>query len=246
MARARQKTESNGKQVGRRNLVSATADALRHMVQAGEVPVGGKLPSTVVLTERFNVSRTVVREAIAALQADGLLESRQGAGVFVIAERPAQTFGFASAEPSRISSMIELLEIRTALEVEAAGLASQRHSPAQAEAIYEACRDIDTLIDDGQPTSQADLQFHLTIADATNNGRFREFLEMMGQSLIPRRVFQPGADGEGVPRNYLQQIQKEHRAIADAIARQDDEAAREAMRTHLRGSQARYRGLLPK
>jgi len=246
MARARQKKQGDGMPGGRGNLVSATADALRQMVQTGEVPVGGKLPSTVVLTEKFKVSRTVVREAIAALQADGLLDSRQGAGVFVIAERPPQPFGFATAEPSRISSMIELLEIRTALEVEAAGLASQRHSPAQAEAIFEACRDIDSLIDEGQPTSQADLRFHLAIADATNNGRFREFLEMMGQSLIPRRVFQPGAEGEGVPRNYLHQIQTEHRAIADAIAGKDDQAAREAMRMHLRGSQARYRGLLPK
>ncbi len=233
-----------GRRGGRGNLVAAVSDALRQMVQSGAVPVGGRLPSTAVLTESYGVSRTVVREAIASLQADGLLEPRQGAGVFVLAERPPNAFPITVADTSRISSMIELLEIRTALEVEAAALASQRRSPAQEEAILEACRDIETLIEAGKPTTEADLAFHLAIADATNNGRFREFLEMMGQRLIPRRVFQPGSAGEGVPTEYLRQIQEEHRAIADAIAHQNEDAARQAMRKHLRGSQLRYRRLL--
>lgn len=226
------------------NLVATVSDALRRTIQSGEVPVGGRIPSTAELTEHFGVSRTVVREAIASLQADGLVESRQGAGVYVLTARPNTVFPFTVVDPSRVSNVIELLEIRTALEVESAGLASLRRSPAQEEAIMEAYRAIDALIEVGHSTSKADIDFHLVIADATNNQRFREFLELMGQRLIPRRILQADGASEGVSTDYLRQIQDEHRAIAEAISRQDEDAARQAMRTHLRGSQSRYRRLL--
>ena len=98
----------------------------------GQFPPGSRLPSEAQLTEAHGVSRTVVREAIAALRADRLVEARQGAGVFVLeAEVPAPTPLFLrNIDHERVSSMIELLELRTAVEVEAAGLAALRRSPA--------------------------------------------------------------------------------------------------------------------
>ncbi|MDT8344976.1 MAG: FadR/GntR family transcriptional regulator [Thermohalobaculum sp.] len=230
-------------QGGRRATLSAgIAAALRAIIDSGEVAVGGRLPSTASLTARFGVSRTVVREAIASLQADGLVQPRQGAGVFVLARAPQAPLPFV-ADAGRVSSVIELLEIRTALEVESAALASQRRSPAQEEAIHEACADIERLIEAERMTARADLAFHLAIADATNNPRFREFLALMGEGAIPRHAFLSGKT-QDMPRDYLRQIQDEHRAIADAISARDERGAREAMRAHLAGSQARYRRLL--
>ena len=228
---------------GRGTLVGAVSADLRRLVTEGEIRPGDKLPSEAALTKKYKVSRTVIREAIASLRADGLVEAKQGAGVFVLNSQPAAAFPFQAFDEARISSMIEILELRTAIEIEAAGLAAARRSPAQEEAIFERCQDIDQLITEGRPTTEADFAFHLAIADATNNPRFREFLEMMGQRVIPRTVLQ-GDHAERTPSSYLGQLQAEHKAIAEAISARDEQAAREAVRTHLKGSHERYRQLL--
>ncbi|WP_372338718.1 FadR/GntR family transcriptional regulator [Mangrovibrevibacter kandeliae] len=225
------------------NLVQQVAGALRRSILSGAAPVGSRLPSEASLTGEYGVSRTVVREAVASLRADGLVEARQGSGVYVLAKEPAAIQPFTSVDPTRISSVIELLELRAAVEIEAAGLASQRRSPAQEEAVIEGCEAIERLIETGEATTDADFALHLTIADATNNLRFREFLEMLGTRLIPRRALQDG-HRETTPPDYLQQIQNEHRMIAEAISTRDETAARDAMRQHLKGSQSRYRRLL--
>lgn len=225
-----------------RSRVTGVSDALRRMIVSGAVPVGEKLPSEMTLAAEHKVSRTVVREAIAALRADGLVEARQGSGVFVTASEVPAT-RFQRLDPSRISSVIEMLELRAAVEMEAASLAAERRSPAQTETIWEACEAIEGRIAAGQSTTEADLAFHLAVADATNNARFSEFLRMLGNSLIPRRALQAG-EAEMAPADYLQQIQTEHRTIADAVERRDGVTAREAMRVHLKGSEQRYRSLL--
>lgn len=227
----------------RRNLVGTVTESLREAVLSGELKPGEKLPSEAALTRQYDVSRTVIREAIAALRADGLVEARHGVGVFVLEGRPSPVPAFQNFEPSRISSIIEMLEIRAALEIEAAGLAAVRRSPAQEEAVLEACDDFARLVGEGRRTTEADFAFHLAIADATNNPRFREFLEMMGPNVIPRASLQPDA-AEATPADYLEQITAEHRRIAEAISERDEAGAREAVRTHLKGSQQRYRALI--
>lgn len=232
-----------GRKASKPNLVKRLSEELRRAILAGEIKIGEKLPSEARLTELHAVSRTVVREAIAALRSDGLVEAHQGAGVFVINNQEAQQGSFLEFDTARISSIIEVLELRAAVEMESAALAAVRRSPAQEEAILERCDDIDKLIRQGRLTTEADFALHLAIADATNNPRFREFLEMMGRKVIPRSTLHDG-DREQASAPYLEQIQAEHRRIADAISAGDADAAREAMRTHLIGSQQRYRALL--
>lgn len=236
----------NPEKAGRRsrpNLVSRVGEEIRRAILAGEVRTGEKLPSEAKLTALHAVSRTVVREAIASLRADGLVEARQGAGVFVLSNKQPPANTLRTFDPERISSIIEVLELRSAVEMEAAALAAIRRSPAQEEAIFERCDDIDALIARGEGTTVGDFAFHLAIADATNNPRFREFLEMMGGKVIPRSGLQEN-DRETTPGVYLAQLQAEHRRIAEAISARDGDAARDAMRIHLMGSQQRYRALL--
>lgn len=228
---------------GRKNLVETVSEELRRAIVGGALRPGEKLPSEAGLTKRYEVSRTVVREAIASLKADGLVDVRHGVGVFVLNSPPAWGNSFHAAETARISSIIEMLELRAAVEIEAAGLAAARRSPAQEEAIFERYDDLGALMAEGKPTTAADFAFHLAIADATNNPRFREFLEMMGRHVIPRASLQDSG-AERTPSDYLRQIQAEHKRIADAIAARDEEGAREAVRTHLKGSQQRYRNLI--
>ena len=223
-------------------LVVQVASALRSAILSGQFKPGEKLPSEARLTEAPKVSRTVVREAIAALRSDGLVEPRRGAGVFVLEPVAAPGLPFQNIDHARISSIIELLELRAAVEVEGAGLAAVRRSPAQEEAILEAHRAVGKCIEAGDPTSAADFALHTAIAAATNNPRFVEFMELMGQNAIPRSTLADAVTDAS--RAYLSQIHEEHGRIVGAISNGDADVAREAMRTHLKGSQRRYRALL--
>ncbi len=224
------------------NLVVQVSGDLRQSIQSGEFKPGAKLPSEARLTEAFGVSRTVVREAIAALRADGLVEARQGAGVFVL-DAPARDMSpFQDLDYQRISSVIELLELRTGVEIEAAALAALRHSAQQEETIINAHREIMACLEAGKSTAEADFALHLAIADATNNPRFSEFLKMVGSGIIPRFALQ--ASGEANSSAYITHLHDEHARIIAAISNRDEEGARAAMRDHLRGSQMRYRSLL--
>ena len=226
----------------RRNLAADIIQTLGAEIAGGTFRPGDKLPSEARLTERFGVSRTVVREAIAGLRADGMVAPRQGAGVFVLEqpEEPPRPFHIIDYE--KISSVIEMLELRVSAEMEAAALAAQRRSPQQEEAIFDAAAELRRCAVEDRPTKEADLTFHLSVADATNNPRFREFLEILGLSMIPRAALSL-AERTSAPA-YIEQIAAEHERIADAVSQGDSVAARAAMQDHLRNSMSRYRDLI--
>jgi DNA-binding FadR family transcriptional regulator len=221
------------------NLVVKVSGELKKLIQSGEFKPGMKLPSEAKLTEADGVSRTVIR---AALRADGLVEARQGAGVFVLEAQSAEALPFHNLDYDRVSSVIELLELRTGVEVEAAGLAALRRSPQQEEAIINCHRQVLICLEAGLPTAEADFALHLAIADAANNPRFREFLTMIGSGVIPRAALQSQSDTNSA--DYIARIHDEHSQIIEAISNGDEEAARSAMRRHLKGSQMRYRSIL--
>lgn len=224
-------------------LVVRVSDALRRQIGEGRFQTGDRLPSEAMLTQEFGVSRTVVREAIAALRSAGLVEPRQGAGVFVLAPAPQEGAGFRDLDLARVSSLIEMLELRTAVEGDAAAFAALRRSPAQEERIIEAFQQFRELALAGRPTAEADFALHVAIAEATNNPRFAEFLRLAGGSLIPRRAVSDEGEVE-VPPDYARRLIEEHDTIVAAIQAGDEAAAREAMRAHLRNSQSRYRAFL--
>jgi GntR family transcriptional regulator, transcriptional repressor for pyruvate dehydrogenase complex len=229
---------------GRRSLSAGVEDALRAQIEAGYYATGDKLPTEPALTEKFGVSRTVVREAIAALRADNLVESRQGSGVFVIGQRQTDPgLRLFTGETDKISDIIEELELRIGVEVEAAGLAAMRSSPAQEAEIQTQVERFSKLVADGKPTDEADFQFHMAIAAATNNARFRTFLEHVGKRMIPRVKFRTVMGGVDPLPSRDASILEEHRSIAEAILARDPDRAREAMRLHLVTGIKRYRSL---
>ncbi len=226
---------------GNGTLVEQISGALRRAIAEGEYATGDRLPSEAMLTRRFGVSRTVVREAIAALRSERMVEARQGAGVFVLEPQVQPGNALQTGDLARLSSILEVLELRAPVEIEAAGLAAQRRSPAQEEAIVHLQRALEDAAHAGQPTVDADFALHLGIAEATNNPRFRQFLEMLGQGVIPRSQLVDGGEGYVVS---VDQLMDEHNAIVTAILNGEVEEARRAMRLHLQGSQRRYRTLL--
>lgn len=226
----------------RKSLTARVIEDLRAEILGGQLTPGDKLPTESALIDRFGVSRTVIREAVAELRADRLVESRHGVGVFVL-DRPEPATAAIHLPPfSKISDMIEELELRAAVEIEAAGLAAQRASPAQEAEIEDLHRRFAGLARQGAPSAEADYAFHMAIARATNNPRFESFLAQLGRRTIPREKLRD-ASGEAPPPADAARLEQEHREVAEAIARHDVGAARAAMRAHLVGSAERYRAL---
>ena len=214
---------------------------LRSQMLSGEIAPGRKLPTENQLTETFGVSRTVIREAIATLAADGLVESRQGAGVFA-REHPAFAFGSITIDMgNKLSQAINVLEVRMGIEIESAGLAAQRRNTSQEARIQEAFFEFDRLLQQGEPTGKADFAFHREIASATNNPFYVEILDALGDRTIPCDRSSPWYSVEVLSHEYLTGLQREHLSILKAISDGNVEAARDAMRAHLTAAQRRYR-----
>ncbi|MEI2301888.1 FadR/GntR family transcriptional regulator (plasmid) [Ensifer adhaerens] len=235
--------EAENNHVRGTSLAAKISTALRRELMEGVFRPGDRLPSESALTKEYSVSRTVVREAIAILRADGLVEARKGAGIFALETQQDKNQPFKDLTTQRISSVIELLELRTVFEVESAGLAASRRSAAQIEAILEAHHHVGECLATGAPTRDADFELHLAIAEATQNRRFPEFLQLIRSGIIPRGELQGSAPGSR-PKDYNLHLQEEHGQIVDAIIEGNADAARERMRAHLRGSLERYKVLL--
>ena len=218
---------SSSIRVGPRPKLSAkVAEALRAQLVGGDIPPGTQLPTESRLTRTFGVSRTVIREALAVLAADGLVEARQGAGVFAV-EHPSSAFGALAAEMgSRVSTALNVLEVRLAIEVESAALAALRHIPSQEAAIQEAFFEFDRLLRLGRPTGPADLAFHRAIAAATGTPVYAEILDVLGKRAIPCDVTSPWSGSAN--HDYQLQLQRDTSPSSMPAAR--DAGPRAAMR----------------
>ena len=227
----------------RRNLTSDVAGRLSKEIIAGKLPPNARLPTEHAMMEAYGVSRTVVREAISALRAEGLVETRRGSGAYVAGDARRRPFRIDPEALKSVRQVVDVLELRVAVEVEAAGLAAERRSKAHVNRLKRICAAFAKLIETGDPATGLDYDFHVAIGDATGNPYFASFLSFIGQIIIPRQTvqFDTVAAAYAPP---LQKIRQEHEAIAHAIAAADVAAARRAMRVHLSRSRDRYCRLL--
>jgi GntR family transcriptional repressor for pyruvate dehydrogenase complex len=219
-----------------REVVDRIAGDIRH----GRLEPGARLPTEQEMIASMGVSRTVVREAIAALRAQGLVTTRQGVGAFVADGALRPPFRLETEGLRSIAEVVHVMELRMGVEVEAAGLAAERAKPAHIEAIAAALDAIDRAIARDELGVKEDFAFHRGIAAATENPQFARFLEFLGRYIIPRQSVRVAVPD---PRGYLETIQAEHRAILEAIRARSVAGARRAMRRHLLRSRERYRRL---
>ncbi len=220
----------------RKSLTDIVRDALSERVMADGLKPGDRLPTERELIDEFGVSRTVIRDAISRLRADGVVESRQGAGVFV-----RETIHWRSPPEAieTLSSIIETIEVRTAIEIEAARLAATRGSPAQIAEIGLRLEEM-RAADSPEAAEAADLEFHRAVAAATNNRRFAEFFDFLGQRTIPRTQLRLLRQAPPPSPEYAARLIAEHEAIHEGIVGRDAVAAGRAMRLHMETSLSRY------
>jgi GntR family transcriptional regulator, transcriptional repressor for pyruvate dehydrogenase complex len=226
-----------------RSLAHELIARLTADITSGKIPPGSKLPTEQELISATGVSRTVVREAVAALRAEGLVVTRQGVGAFVPtnARRP---FRVDLDQLSSLREVLDVMELRTGIEIETAGLAAERAGAVQIRRIVDCLAAIDAAMKSGEDAIDEDFALHCSIADATGNPQFRRFLEHLGRFIIPRETIR---GGPGLPKRvYGRTFQQEHRDIVQAIRGGAVAQARAAMRRHLLNSRKRYHKLAAK
>jgi GntR family transcriptional repressor for pyruvate dehydrogenase complex len=208
-----------------RRLFRRIAEQLAAMIARGDLPPGSRLPAERDLATRLNVSRPSLREALIALELEGLVEVRGGSGVYVRAP--------ASAPPSAAADApgpFDVLDARALVEPECAALAALREATARA-AVAEAFARLAASRAAGRADEDADRAFHLTIAEASGNAALARLVAVLwrdqGAPLAIRLT-----DLAVSPARRRDNL-AEHAAIAQAIAAGDATAARAAMRRHL-------------
>jgi GntR family transcriptional regulator, transcriptional repressor for pyruvate dehydrogenase complex len=224
-----------------RRLTAELVTRLTADITSGKLPPGSRLPTEQEMIAATGVSRTVIREAVAALRADRLVVTRQGVGAFV-ADHVRRPFRVEFDEHSSLREVLNVMELRTGVEIEAAGLAAERASPAQVKKIVDRFNAIEAAIERGESAVDEDFAFHCAIANATGNPQFTRFLEYLGRFIIPRRSIWKG-EGALERRAQLGTFQKEHEQILQAIKAGAVSQARAAMQRHLLNSRQRYHKL---
>ena len=203
---------------------------IRDLINFKNLEPGDKLPSERMLSEKFEVSRSNVREAIQKLEFYGLLKSRPQSGTFV-----------ANIGVTALNGMIEdilrlnepdfksLVETRILLELKTSSLAAKRRTEEDLVQLKEALQAYKTKVLNGGDAVQEDLLFHLAIAKASGNSSMNTFMLIITPEIIKNfekyHVCDKGLAQEGIA---------EHEEIYDAILKQDPELAKEKMKVHFK------------
>ncbi|MCB2185320.1 MAG: FadR family transcriptional regulator [Deltaproteobacteria bacterium] len=221
-------------------LPDQVADFLTREIDGGGLAPGDKLPSESELARQFGVSRTVIREALARLKQEGLLDSRQGQGITVQSTPREVAFRLAEVDHTNLEEVGFLYELRVALEGEASSLAARRRGEADLAELRRNLEAMAQAVAEGGDGTAPDTQFHHGLATAAGNPFLTDLMQYLDGRLrgIIARARAHSSRQPGLPPL----VQREHEAIFAAIEKQDARAAREAMLSHL-GNAARRLGL---
>ena len=218
-----------------RRTASRVYDHIFDRIAAGDYLKGQKLPTETEIAEQFKVSRTVVREALARLRDDGLIQSRQGAGSFILASADQAIRRFAPV--MSIGDIQRCYEFRMFIEEAACGLAALRRTENELQELQKLLRATED-INDVSLGVEADLDFHLAIASASHNRFFVDTLVSMRSHMtvgmeLTRKLSLTR------PQDALQLMYAEHQLVYDAIAAGQVDVASAAMRNHLEAARKR-------
>lgn len=219
----------------RKSLGDIVFERVQRAIKSGAFAPDERLPTEHELAAEFEVSRPIVREALQRLRDQGLIYSRRGAGSFVRSVGLKQPLGFGAVE--NVADLLNCYEFRLTLEPAAAACAATRHDPQSLAAIAEALELMRDATNRKSHREDADFQFHLAIAQASENTYFSTAMEALKEHIAAGMRFH----GASVKREStgLARVFDEHSRIYDAIRAGDADLARQVMHTHLLGSRER-------
>ena len=218
-------------------LAQGVVAGLKSRILDGSLAPGTKLPSEAELIEEYAVSRTVIREAVTRLRAEGLVETFQGRGSFVLAMPEPTSFQLEAAAIRSHHDVLAMVDFRIGVESEAAALAAAHIDAGSSRAIREALAAF--LVAEPEHAVEADFTFHRAVAVATGNRFYVDLLEALGPMMImlPRVRL---ADAYSLTdTTHVDRVGREHDNIAAAVLAGDAETARAAMRVHLGNTRRR-------
>ena len=220
-----------------RRLYRQIADQLRALIERAEFAVGTRLPPERALASQLGVSRPSVREALIALEVEGLVEVRMGSGIYV---RHAEG---SSARKVTAESPLEIIRARQLIEAELAAHAARHMKKPQVAGLREAVRLMEEEAAAGQAPTRGDRLFHTRIAESSNNS---VLLRVVGTLFDERRnpLFEQLGSHFETARSWATAI-AEHRNVVEAIAAKSPQAARDAMSQHLANSHDRFTAKWP-
>ena len=209
-------------------LSDKVAQMMLDTILSRQLTAGDRLPSERELGEQFGVSRTVIREAVRALVAKGVIEVRSGSGLRVAAV-DASTVRESMSLFLRGSAFDfeKVHEVRHMLEVHIAGVAAERATDEDLSRLTDACAAMEEAIDDVEEAALRDLEFHRAIARATHNDLYLVLMDSIGEALVNIRRENLGAGGSA------RQTLLMHRDILMKIEAHEQRGARDAMAVHL-------------
>lgn len=228
--------------IDNRRLYRQIADQISRLIDSGEYPPGSRLPAERVLAEKLNVSRPTVREALIALEVEGWVEIRGGAGVFVleravvsaVTDVPAPTAGGVTVTPGPF----EVLFARDLIEPDVAALAAKHATAEQLAELSKALGDMVCCSADDPMHVVHDRRFHFGLAEASGNSALLlavQALWMPREQAVYMRLEKHFHTETVWQRSIL-----EHREILEAVKRRDAKAARTAMHRHLKQAEMRF------
>lgn len=218
-------------------LSDQLADVLAARVADRTLRPGDRLPTEQQLAQAHGVSRTVVREAVHQLKSRGLLRSRQGSGVFVADAAAQQPLSFDPTVLDSMAAVVQVVEVRRALEGEIAALAAERATPVTVATLRKALKALDAATAAGGDGVAEDLAFHRAIAQATGNPQFQRLLGFLEQYL--REAMRVTRGNEARRQDFAEAVRAEHHALVAAIAAGDAAAARRAAVRHMQRAAGR-------
>jgi GntR family transcriptional repressor for pyruvate dehydrogenase complex len=201
------------------------------LISSGAWKPGYRLPPERELSEAFGVSRTVVREAVKAMEARGILESTTGSGVsvrradFNIVSQSLETYMQLA---NRDDFEIRLNEVRRVLEVEMVALAASRITPEQRTQLHQICMQMRDGKNTAKQMAELDFRLHVTLAESTQNDLFKVLIAPLISQLREQIIL----TWEDFPRP-VEEVFDQHEAIVAAVESGDAEPARQAMTKHL-------------
>jgi GntR family transcriptional repressor for pyruvate dehydrogenase complex len=222
------------KPIDNRRLYQQIADQIRGLIRQGDYPVGARLPPERDLALQLGVSRPSVREALIALEVNGSVEVRMGAGVYVC----ATTEPVSATHASLGESPIELMQARSALEGSIVALACGRVSPDGLASLGKAIDAMRAAVTDNRSPLEEDRAFHLAIAAMTGNSVMERLVRELFDERHSPISSQLSARSES-DQTWMQALH-EHEAILRALDSRDVLSAQTAMRSHLQASQERW------
>jgi DNA-binding FadR family transcriptional regulator len=220
-----------------RRLYRQIADQIRGLIGSGEFPAGSRLPPERDLARQLGVSRPSVREALIALEVEGLVEVRIGSGIYVLGPGEKHA-GEVPAEIQAEAGPFELLRARYVIESECAALAAKSARKTQLANIGEALDQMQREIDSEKQPLDGDRLFHLRIAEATGNGALVAVVKMLWDERTGP-LYQQLEHHYDTPALWLSAM-AEHRSVLKAIAGHDAAGARAAMQRHLNQAYKRF------